>query len=92
MERKRYDVDRFNRTTARVIEFLCQKAMYEKRPQNEYNTTTLGGIMFWFQITTESQLLKFSSPPTEWDFDKIWWDMDEMERVMLIRMGINIEQ
>jgi len=92
-----YDKDMFDRVIKRVVEFLCQKALYEKQVQGEKNQTLLGGILFWFEIekidssTFIPKSLSFNLPPSVWDFMKILYDIDDNERTILINTGASIE-
>jgi hypothetical protein len=93
-----YDQAQFNIVIRRVIDFLCQKAVLERRPQTENNPTQLGGVAFWFKVTADKNgnilapsELAFNAPPKVWDFTKIIYDLEEREKVMFINMGANIE-
>ena len=93
----RYDVEKFQATSKRVAEFLCQKTIYEKKFQDEKNQTYLGGIAFYIKgdRTKEGYItnahLAFNSPPAVWNFKKIIEDIDVYERVMLINSGAAIQ-
>jgi hypothetical protein len=93
----KYDEERFKYTIRKVLSFLIQKAVLEKRPQTENNQTILGGVSFWFKNSIDKSgnvlapsELAFNAPPTVWDFDKIIVDLELLERNQFIHMGVDI--